>query len=103
MNKAIGVIMKKQLSGIIFFSLLLSLTCTGYAANKAAHKKNFILVAHRGGVVDEERSENSLKALDEAVRRGYTHVEVDAAAPGRPCSVFPSQQHEERDRPGRQH
>jgi len=70
--------MKKQLSGIIFFSLLLSLTCTGYAANKAAHKKNFILVAHRGGVGDEERSENSLKALDEAVRRGYTHVEVDA-------------------------
>ena len=40
--------------------------------------KQLILIAHRGGVVDQERSENSLKAMEEAVRRGYTHVEVDA-------------------------
>lgn len=70
--------MKKQLSGIIALSFLVSLACTGGAADKAPSKKNFILVAHRGGVVDEARSENSIKALDEAVRRGYTHVEVDA-------------------------
>lgn len=37
-----------------------------------------ILIAHRGGVVDAHRSENSFKALEEAVRRGYTHVEIDA-------------------------
>ena len=37
-----------------------------------------ILIAHRGGVVDEERSENSFRALEEAIRRGYTHVEIDA-------------------------
>jgi glycerophosphoryl diester phosphodiesterase len=37
-----------------------------------------MVIAHRGGVVDKEHSENSLKALEEAVRRGYTHVEVDA-------------------------
>ena len=37
-----------------------------------------LLIAHRGGVVDGQRSENSFKALDEAVRRGYTHVEIDA-------------------------
>ncbi|MBS13007.1 MAG: hypothetical protein CME19_15545 [Gemmatimonadetes bacterium] len=37
-----------------------------------------ILIAHRGGVVDEERSENSFKALEEAIRRGYSHVEIDA-------------------------
>ena len=36
------------------------------------------LIAHRGGVVDRDRSENSLKALEEAIRRGYTHVEIDA-------------------------
>jgi len=36
------------------------------------------LIAHRGGVVDEGRSENSFKALEEAIRRGYTHVEIDA-------------------------
>jgi len=48
------------------------------AGDGTAAKKDFILVAHRGGVVDKNLSENSLKALDEAVRRGYTHVEVDA-------------------------
>jgi len=37
-----------------------------------------IIVAHRGGVVDLTRSENSFKALEEAIRRGYTHVEIDA-------------------------
>ncbi|NLP10598.1 glycerophosphodiester phosphodiesterase family protein [bacterium] len=47
-------------------------------AGKSKATQGFILVAHRGGVVDDERSENSIKALDEAVRRGYTHVEVDA-------------------------
>jgi glycerophosphoryl diester phosphodiesterase len=36
----------------------------------------FLLVAHRG-VVTESLTENSLGALEEAVRRGYTHVEVD--------------------------
>lgn len=37
-----------------------------------------MLIAHRGGVVDQHRSENSFKALEEAIRRGYTHVEIDA-------------------------
>lgn len=36
------------------------------------------IIAHRGGVVDAERSENSFKALREAILRGYTHVEIDA-------------------------
>ena len=36
----------------------------------------FILVAHRG-VVDETFTENGLPSLEEAIRRGYTHVEVD--------------------------
>ena len=37
---------------------------------------SFILIAHRG-VVTDDAPENSLAALDEAIRRGYTHVEVD--------------------------
>ncbi len=41
-----------------------------------------ILIAHRGGVVDEQRSENSMSALEEAIKRGYTHVEVDARITG---------------------
>jgi glycerophosphoryl diester phosphodiesterase len=40
--------------------------------------RTLTLIAHRGGVVDQDRSENSLKALEEAIRRGYTHVEIDA-------------------------
>lgn len=43
-----------------------------------ATERDLILIAHRGGVVDENRPENSLAALQEAIRRGYTHVEVDA-------------------------
>lgn len=35
------------------------------------------LIVHRGGVVDEVRPENSLPALDEAIRRGFSHAEVD--------------------------
>lgn len=38
----------------------------------------FQLIAHRGGVVDHvTRLENSLAALDEAIRRGYTGAEID--------------------------
>ena len=40
--------------------------------------KASLLIAHRGGVVDEHRSENSFAALEEAIRRRYTHVEIDA-------------------------
>jgi len=46
------------------------------ATARPAGKERY-LVAHRGGVVDALRGENSLAALDEAVRRGYSHVEVD--------------------------
>ncbi|HOZ47399.1 MAG TPA: glycerophosphodiester phosphodiesterase family protein [Candidatus Hydrogenedentes bacterium] len=46
--------------------------------------EGFILVAHRG-VVTDTISENSLASIEETVRRGYTHIEVDlrATADGR--------------------
>jgi glycerophosphoryl diester phosphodiesterase len=35
------------------------------------------LIAHRGGVVDEQRPENTLSSLEEAVRQQYWMVEID--------------------------
>ncbi|MDR1746712.1 MAG: glycerophosphodiester phosphodiesterase family protein [Tannerella sp.] len=35
------------------------------------------LIAHRGGVVEGKNMENSIAALDEAIRRGYSGVEID--------------------------
>lgn len=35
------------------------------------------LIAHRGGVVDEYRAENSASAIEEAIQRGYRMLEVD--------------------------
>lgn len=35
------------------------------------------LIAHRGGIVDENRIENSEAAIEEAIRRGYWMLEID--------------------------
>jgi glycerophosphoryl diester phosphodiesterase len=67
---------QRMISFVLILFGVLGLQTRAQGADKS--KKEFLLIAHRGGVVDGERSENSLKALDEAVRRGYTHVEVDA-------------------------
>lgn len=38
----------------------------------------FHLIAHRGGVIDNGKNpENSIAALDEAIKRGYTGAEID--------------------------
>jgi glycerophosphoryl diester phosphodiesterase len=67
----------KRILALVFCCVLIFFYANGNAQNARGPKK-LILVAHRGGVVDGEHSENSLKAMDEAIRRGYTHVEVDA-------------------------
>ena len=46
-------------------------------SNIFGQKKEVMIIAHRGGVVNEKLSENSFGALEEAISRGYTHVEVD--------------------------
>ena len=38
---------------------------------------NYYLIAHRGGVVDSTKAENSLPALKAAIERGYKMVEID--------------------------
>ncbi|HVW60446.1 MAG TPA: glycerophosphodiester phosphodiesterase family protein [Puia sp.] len=43
----------------------------------AQHGVGYFLIAHRGGVVDSARAENSLPALEEAARHGFNMVEVD--------------------------
>jgi len=69
--------MKKNglLINTMLIVLILIFLVTG--CNKSTEIQEFILVAHRGGVVDENLSENSLKGLEEAITRGYTHVEID--------------------------
>ncbi len=47
---------------------------TGVLAGAAPNVK---IIAHRGGVVDAKHPENSLAALNEAVRRGYWMMEMD--------------------------
>ncbi len=70
--------MKKLMLSIVL--PLLVILITPYLSFGKTDKldKDFILVAHRGGVVDENTSENSIKGLEEAIKRGYTHIEIDA-------------------------
>ena len=62
--------------------------CSNQATNSVSSDKTrhddirmqpgFHLIAHRGGVVDRGKNpENSMAALDEAIRRGYTGTEID--------------------------
>lgn len=59
-------------------SLALLLCLANFSCNKdRIDTEKLIIIAHRGGVINETLPENSLRALEEAIRRGYTHVEVD--------------------------
>jgi glycerophosphoryl diester phosphodiesterase len=40
-------------------------------------EKNYKLIAHRGGVVEDKYAENSIEALQEAIKRKYWMIEVD--------------------------
>lgn len=55
-----------------------ALVCCTAAAFSATEERSdgLLLIAHRG-VVTDTISENSLSALEECIRRGYTHMEVD--------------------------
>lgn len=48
-----------------------------YGQEKENPFSPYQLIAHRGGVVDPKRPENSLEALEEAIRQGYQQVEID--------------------------
>lgn len=64
----------KKISAFIVLCLTISMV---YAQKKRTIHPDYFLIAHRGGVVDSNRAENSLPALEAAVGHGYEMVEVD--------------------------
>lgn len=46
-------------------------------ANKQEAQNNYHLIAHRGGVVDNQTAENSMASLKKASTEGYWMVEID--------------------------
>lgn len=58
---------------LLLIIVFLFARCNSSNENMSKH----ILIAHRGGVVDSLRHENSLAAAQEALRRGYKMLEVD--------------------------
>jgi len=59
---------------------MLCLMCGAFSLGGIAEERmcvnDFIIIAHRG-VVTDTIPENSLASLEETIRRGYTHIEVD--------------------------
>lgn len=63
---------------LIALSCMLNFVNFGYMQATDKVDIKFHLIAHRGGVVDgDKKLENSIAALDEAIRTGYTGTEID--------------------------
>jgi len=64
---------------LIFQFVFLNLFCSQLSgwSQTPKDRNGFNLIAHRGGIVNNQIPENSLKALNEAINRGYYMVEVD--------------------------
>ena len=69
--------MRRTFTPSLFASSLFLASLFVCAGSAFAQTKKIMVIAHRGGVVDESHSENSLSSMEEAIHRGYTHVEVD--------------------------
>ncbi len=79
--------LKYKLINILFFlisrkfqTFAFFLCCTillQAQANKKMQGQNYLLIAHRGGIVDSTNAENSLPAMQAAAERGYAMVEID--------------------------
>ncbi|NBC02510.1 MAG: hypothetical protein GVY20_02280 [Bacteroidetes bacterium] len=57
--------------------LMILMFLPGHLHGQEQGELNANLIAHRGGVVDEQRAENSASAIEEAIQRGYRMLEVD--------------------------
>ncbi|AYB29943.1 glycerophosphodiester phosphodiesterase [Chryseolinea soli] len=55
--------------------IFLLIACVFFGAE--AYTQTYRLIAHRGGVVDSTRAENSLPALKTAIKQGYWMAEMD--------------------------
>ena len=63
---------------ILFILVCMLSACNSATDNEIRIQPQYNLIAHRGGVIDRgEFQENSIAALDEAIRRGYAGVEID--------------------------
>ncbi len=72
-------ILAARLGGVFLALPLLATPAFGGDAGEGMAQEDFILIAHRG-VVTDTTPPNSLAALEEAIARGYSHVEVDLGA-----------------------
>ena len=74
--------MKRFIITVLGWLLALGYVQAAHFVNMNGEKDVYInskfhLIAHRGGVVEGKNLENSLAALDEAIKRGYTGAEID--------------------------
>ncbi len=68
----------KRFPAILAFIALSGAALTACAQpGGVAEHQDYFLIAHRGGVVDSVKAENSLPALQAAFERGYKMAEVD--------------------------
>lgn len=67
------------MAAVLVWTVTLNAASESPDTGKAGHiDPHYHLIAHRGGVTENEiHPENSLAALDEAVARGYSGVEID--------------------------
>jgi len=61
---------------MIMIALFPTLCLSAHDAATGAPAGHLMVLAHRG-VVTDTIPENSLASLEETIRRGYTHIEVD--------------------------
>ena len=74
--RRIKIFSRRQLCAFPVALLILGTCCYSTAATEVLALDDFILIAHRG-VVTKALPENSLASLEETIRRGYSHIEVD--------------------------
>jgi len=69
--------MKNRIYLTITGFLLLQFSSYSQPAGYKEINPDYYLIAHRGGVVDGNIPENSLRAIKTAAERGYRMIEID--------------------------
>ncbi|HEX5024396.1 MAG TPA: glycerophosphodiester phosphodiesterase family protein [Agriterribacter sp.] len=71
------MLLKRFPVALSFIVLLGGIWNAAAQPGNGAEHHHYFLIAHRGGVVDSSKAENSLPALQAAFARGYKMVEID--------------------------
>jgi hypothetical protein len=69
--------MLKYKTVVVFIFMCTTALNSSFCQISSITHTNYYLIAHRGGVVDSTKAENSLPALKAAVERGYKMIEID--------------------------